>query len=244
MSWQWEASILSCTYTFATHFGFVTVHSADCCCEGPSASPFLPSLCDKLGNVGGKSSELLFLQHCVLWHFLACYWAVHGFLSVCNRPAVPEGAWTLCCVKPFSLTPMSQQSHCAPASHPWVKRRHQLITVEYADSPAANPARFINARELAFSCEIGGTGHPHPQLCWTTCFPHTMQGRLQQPGTGCSDKIQSCPVVQEHVQLQEVTCVDTSAKRLTDHIYVINFSVNRFLTGFRISSFRFCKLSS
>lgn len=44
---------------FATPFGFVEVSSADCCCKGPSASPFLPSLCDKMGSVEGKSSELL-----------------------------------------------------------------------------------------------------------------------------------------------------------------------------------------
>lgn len=37
---------------------------------------------------------------------------------------------------------------------------------------------------------------------------------------------------------------DTSPKHLTGHSYVINFSVNRSLTGFRLFPFRLCKLSS
>lgn len=49
---------------------------------------------------------------------------------------------------------------------------------------------------------------------------------------------QSPPVGQEQVQVQEVTLGDSSAKHLTDHTCVINFSVNRFVTGFRISSFK------
>lgn len=169
-----------------------------------------------------------------------CYWAVCGFLSTCNRPVL-EGVSPLCYVKLFSLTPVSQQSRCAPAGRQWVKRKHQPIPVEYADSPAANPARFVNARALALSCEAGGTGRLHPRCAE---LPAAAQGGPQPPSAGRSDETRSSPVVQEQVQLQEVTCADTSAKHLTDHIYVINFSVNRFLTGFRISSFRFCKLSS
>lgn len=37
---------------------------------------------------------------------------------------------------------------------------------------------------------------------------------------------------------------DTSPEHLTGHSYVINFSVNRSLTGFRLFPFRLCKLSS
>lgn len=36
--------------------------------------------------------------------------------------------------------------------------------------------------------------------------------------------------------------MDTSAKHPTDHISVITFSVNRFLTGFRSPSWGVCRL--
>ena len=122
------------------------------------------------------------------------------------------------------------------------KRQRRAVAVEHADRNARRALRnALTARQQPLLALLMLVSAPA-----VLSYPLSPcgAGRREQPGAGCSAKTRSRPGVQEPVQLQEVTGVDTSAKHLTDHVDVINFSVNRFLTGFRISFFRFCKLSS
>jgi len=133
------------------------------------------------------------------------------------------------------------------------KRQRRAVAVEHADRNARRALRnALTARQqpllasLMLESWLARAAGPAVSAPAVLSYPLSPcgAGRREQPGAGCSAKTRSRPGVQEPVQLQEVTGVDTSAKHLTDHVDVINFSVNRFLTGFRISFFRFCKLSS